>query len=142
MDYRELAEKWLKAETSLEEEQLLREHCDEPSSAEERAVGAIISHNTLQRKQSVEVKMRSSKPYWAVASALSACCIALILLFSLKGGTTPATLATEPNVYCYVNGQEITSESEARLYAQQVMNSMQSENLAQADILGNLFTLE
>lgn len=142
MDYRELAEKWLKAETSLEEEQQMREHCAEPSSAEERAVEAIISHNTLQRKKSVEIKTHSSKPYWAMVSALSACCVALILFFSLKGGTVPTTTATEPNVYCYINGQEIVSEGEARLYAQQVMSSMQSENLAQADILGNLFTLE
>lgn len=142
MDYRELAEKWLKAETSLEEEQQLREHCDKPSSAEERAVEAIINHNTLQRKKSVEVKMHSSKPYWAIASIATVCCIVLILTLKLNYEPIPTTKMSEQKVYCYINGKEITSEIDAKLYAQQVINSMKSENLAQADVLGNLFRLE
>ena len=53
MDYRELANKYLRAETSLEEEQLLRKHSAEVSSDDERAVGAIVSHNAAQREQGV-----------------------------------------------------------------------------------------
>lgn len=137
MDYRELANKYLRAETSLEEEQLLREHSTEASSDEERAV-AILSHNAAQREQGVNIRLRQKgSSVWSIASVLSLCVVAIALTITLRHSST-----AEPNIYCYVNGEAITSESQAQLYAQQVLSNIQSDELSNEDILGTLFTFE
>ena len=103
MDYRELANKYLRAETSLEEEQLLREHSAEASSDDERAVGAILSHNAAQREQGVNIRLRQkSSSVWSIASVLSLCVVAIALTITLRHSST-----AEPNIYCYVNGEAI-----------------------------------
>ena len=138
MDYRELANKYLRAETSLEEEQLLREYSTEASSDEERAVGAILSHNAAQREQGVSIRLRQrSSSVWSIASVLSLCVVAIALTITLRHSST-----AEPSIYCYVNGEAVTSESQAQLYAQQVLSNMESEELSNEDILGTLFTFE
>lgn len=137
MDYRELANKYLRAETSLEEEQLLREHSTEASSDEERAV-AILSHNAAQREQGVNIRLRQrSSSVWSIASVLSLGVVAIALTITLRHSST-----AEPNIYCYVNGEAVTSESQAQLYAQQVLSNIQSDELSNEDILGTLFTFE
>lgn len=138
MDYRELANKYLRAETSLEEEQLLREHSAEALSDDERAVGAILSHNAAQREQGVNIRLRQkSSSVWSIASVLSLCVVVIALTITLRHSST-----AEPNIYCYVNGEAVTSESQAQLYAQQVLSNMESEELSNEDFFGTLFTFE
>lgn len=138
MDYRELANKYLRAETSLEEEELLREHSTEASSDAERAVGTILSHNAAQREQGVNIRLRQrGSSVWSIASVLSLGVVAIALTITLRHSST-----AEPNIYCYVNGEAITSESQAQLYAQQALSNIQSDELSNEDILGTLFTFE
>lgn len=138
MDYKQLAEKWLRAETSLEEEQQLREHPSLSPTDEERAIEAIISHNTTQRRQGVRIRLRRKRSaVWSVASVLSLCIIAIALTITLRHNS-----AIEPNIYCYVNGEAVTSESQAKLYARQVLSNMESEELSNEDFFGTLFTFE
>lgn len=140
MDYNKLAEKWLRAETSLEEEKMLREHKADEEKVEERAISAYINHNQELRRQSVEITTHRSRPYWAMTSAIGVCIIALMVALGVHHNTT--TVTEQTNVYCYINGEEITSEQEAHYYAQQVMHSFENEAFAEADFLGSLFTLK
>ena len=129
---------YLRAETSLEEEELLREHSTEASSDAERAVGTILSHNAAQREQGVNIRLRQrGSSVWSIASVLSLGVVAIALTITLRHSST-----AEPNIYCYVNGEAITSESQAQLYAQQVLSNIQSDELSNEDILGTLFTFE
>ena len=68
---------------------------------------------------------------------LSLCVVVIALTITLRHSST-----AEPNIYCYVNGEAVTSESQAQLYAQQVLSNIQSDELSNEDILGTLFTFE
>lgn len=142
MDYNKLAEKWLRAETTLEEEKQLREMGHMASTAEERAIEAIVSHNNTQREERIAIRTRSSKPYWAVASAVGVCVIVLCFTLLMRNDDTLVNSMPEMKTYCYVNGEKITSHEQAVYYAQQVMGNIESEDFSQVDILGSLLTLE
>lgn len=134
MDYKDLIERYWRAETTTAEEQLLREQLSSSASpsAEERAVRAMMRYAERQQ-QSVNIRLHHATPrYWQMALAAGLCSLAVILTIHF----------TQPTVYGYYNGEPITSLAEAQYHAERVFaNLAQAELPTEEELMQKLFLL-
>ena len=138
MDYKELTKRYLNAETSLEEEAMLRDLRAKSPEAEQRAVEAMIYLHKSERARTHSPKLKLHEPQtqrrWHLGIALAAC-VAMI------GG---AFHLSEPTIYGYYNGKPITSLAKAESLTQEMFSNM---TLAEADtetndIFNDLFLIK
>ena len=96
---------------------------------------AMRSYAEQCRSERVTVRLHEPKPSWRLSRvALAVAMVAIVV--------GVAWLA-RPEVYGYVNGEPIYSLEEAQLYAHQMFDNMEVEELQmQDDILESIFSLE
>lgn len=96
---------------------------------------AMRSYAEECRAERAEVRLHEPKPSWRLSRvALVVAMVALVVGVAWLG---------RPQVYGYVNGRTIYSLEEAQLYAHQMFDNMEVEELQmQDDILESIFSLE
>lgn len=128
-----LAERYLAAKTSIDEEQAFaRELGRIPPerlaalSPELTAAAAMLRDAERRRGDTVRINMRTaaSPLRMAAATALSAAAI-----------VTAALFMSRPTVYGYVNGAPVTSMAEARRYSEQMFSDLAEDMQPAADAI-------
>ncbi len=133
-----LCEQYLAGETSLSDEQVLRNalrHIDSKSiSPEMQAVKAMLEASEELQAERTFVRLHTpQKVSWRIKLAATAALVAAILI--------PVIYLSQPTVYGYYNGQPITSLAEAQAHAQDIFNNLAQAELPQMNSLENLFEL-
>lgn len=133
-----LCEQYLAGETSLSDEQVLRNalrHIDSESiSPEMQAVKAMLEASEELQAERTFVRLRTPlKASWRIKLAATVALVAAILI--------PVIYLSQPTVYGYYNGQPITSLAEAQAHAQDIFNNIAQAELPQANSLSELFEL-
>ena len=133
-----LCEQYLAGETSLSDEQVLRNalrHIDSKSiSPEMQAVKAMLEASEELQAERTFVRLHTpQKVSWRIKLAATAALVAAILI--------PVIYLSQPTVYGYYNGQPITSLAEAQAHAQDIFNNIAQAELPQANSLSELFEL-
>ena len=133
-----LCEQYLAGETSLSDEQVLRDalrHIDSESiSPEMQAVKAMLQAAEEHHTERTFVRLRTpQKASWRIKLAATVAVVAAILI--------PVIYMSQPTVYGYYNGQPITSLAEAEARAQDIFNNLAQAELPQVNSLENLFEL-
>lgn len=133
-----LCEQYLAGETSLSDEQVLRNalrHIDSKSiSPEMQAVKAMLEASEELQAERTFVRLHTpQKVSWRIKLAATAALVAAILI--------PVIYLSQPTVYGYYNGQPITSLAEAQAHAQDIFNNIAQAELPQMNSLENLFEL-
>ncbi len=132
MDYKELFRRYLNAETSLEEEALLRESSPAKADAEGRAIEAMIYHAKMQQEGSVAIKLHEPRRGWQMAMVLAASVVMLLGIFYL---TKPQT------IYGYYNGEPITSLAKAEQMTEEMFGNMLIAENGAESVLDDMFYL-
>lgn len=134
MDYKDLIERYWRAETSADEERELRKQLLQQSSLndEERAARAMLTHARAPQ-QSVNIQLRHSTPrYWQVAFTAGLCMLAVFITIKFNQTT----------VYGYHNGEPITTLAEAQYHADRIFaNLAQAELPSEEELIQKLFLL-
>ena len=133
-----LCEQYLAGETSLSDEQVLRNalrHIDSKSiSLEMQAVKAMLEVAEECHAERTFVRLHTQqKASWRIKLVATAAVVAAILI--------PVIYMSQPTVYGYYNGQPITSLAEAQAHAQDIFNNIAQAELPQANSLSELFEL-
>ena len=133
-----LCEQYLAGETSLSDEQVLRNalrHIDSKSiSPEMQAVKAMLEASEELQAERTFVRLHTpQKVSWRIKLAATAALVAAVLI--------PVIYMSQPTVYGYYNGQPITSLAEAQAHAQDIFNNIAQAELPQMNSLENLFEL-
>ena len=133
-----LCEQYLAGETSLSDEQVLRNalrHIDSKSiSPEMQAVKAMLEASEELQAERTFVRLHTpQKVSWRIKLAATAALVAAILI--------PVIYLSQPTVYGYYNGQPITSLAEAQAHAQDIFDNIALAELPQANSLSELFEL-
>ena len=133
-----LCEQYLAGETSLSDEQVLRNalrHIDSKSiSPEMQAVKAMLEASEELQAERTFVRLHTpQKVSWRIKLAATAALVAAILI--------PVIYLSQPTVYGYYNGEPITSLAEAEARAQDIFNNLAQAELPQMNSLENLFEL-
>ena len=133
-----LCEQYLAGETSLSDEQVLRNalrHIDSKSiSPEMQAVKAMLEVADERHAERTFVRLHTQqKASWRIKLVATAAVVAAILL--------PVIYMSQPTVYGYYNGQPITSLAEAQAHAQDIFDNIALAELPQANSLSELFEL-
>ena len=133
-----LCEQYLAGETSLSDEQVLRNalrHIDSKSiSPEMQAVKAMLEVADERHAERTFVRLRTpQKASWRIKLVATAAVVAAILI--------PVIYMSQPTVYGYYNGQPITSLAEAQAHAQDIFDNIALAELPQANSLSELFEL-
>lgn len=133
-----LCEQYLAGETSLSDEQVLRNalrHIDSKSiSPEMQAVKAMLeASEELQAERTFVRLYTPQKVSWRIKLATAVAVIAIMLI--------PIYKLSQPTVYGYYNGEPITSLAEAEAHAQDIFNNLAQAELPQMNSLENLFEL-
>jgi hypothetical protein len=133
-----LCEQYLAGETSLSDEQVLRNalrHIDSESiSPEMQAVKAMLEVADERHAERTFVRLHTpQKVSWRIKLATAAAVVAIILI--------PIYKLSQPTVYGYYNGEPITSLAEAEARAQDIFNNLAQAELPQMNSLENLFEL-
>lgn len=133
-----LCEQYLAGETSLSDEQVLRNalrHIDSKSiSPEMQAVKAMLEVADECHTERTFVRLHTpQKASWRIKLVATAAVVAAILI--------PVIYMSQPTVYGYYNGQPITSLAEAQAHAQDIFDNIALAKLPQANSLSELFEL-
>jgi hypothetical protein len=133
-----LCEQYLAGETSLSDEQVLRNalrHIDSESiSPKMQAVKAMLEVADERHTEHTFVRLHTpQKVSWRIKLATAAAVVAIILI--------PIYKLSQPTVYGYYNGEPITSLAEAEARAQDIFNNLAQAELPQMNSLENLFEL-
>ena len=133
-----LCEQYLAGETSLSDEQVLRNalrHIDSKSiSPEMQAVKAMLEVADERHAERTFVRLHTpQKASWRIKLVATAAVVAAILI--------PVIYMSQPTVYGYYNGQPITSLAEAQAHAQDIFDNIALAELPQANSLSELFEL-
>ena len=133
-----LCEQYLAGETSLSDEQVLRNalrHIDSKSiSPEMQAVKAMLEVADERHAERTFVRLHTPlKASWRIKLVATAAVVAAILI--------PVIYMSQPTVYGYYNGQPITSLAEAQAHAQDIFDNIALAELPQANSLSELFEL-
>ena len=133
-----LCEQYLAGETSLSDEQVLRNalrHIDSESiSPEMQAVKAMLEVADERHAERTFVRLHTpQRASWRIKLATAAAVIAIMLI--------PIYKLSQPTVYGYYNGEPITSLAEAEARAQDIFNNLAQAELPQMNSLENLFEL-
>lgn len=133
-----LCEQYLAGETSLSDEQVLRNalrHIDSESiSPEMQAVKAMLEVADERHAERTFVRLHTpQRVSWRIKLATAVAVVAIILI--------PIYKLTQPTVYGYYNGEPITSLAEAEARAQDIFNNLAQAELPQMNSLENLFEL-
>ena len=133
-----LCEQYLAGETSLSDEQVLRNalrHIDSESiSPEMQAVKAMLEVADERHAERNFVRLHTpQRVSWRIKLAAAVAVVAIILI--------PIYKLTQPTVYGYYNGEPITSLAEAEARAQDIFNNLAQAELPQMNSLENLFEL-
>ena len=133
-----LCEQYLAGETSLSDEQVLRNalrHIDSESiSPEMQAVKAMLEVADERHAERTFVRLHTpQRVSWRIKLAAAVAVVAIILI--------PIYKLTQPTVYGYYNGEPITSLAEAEARAQDIFNNLAQAELPQMNSLENLFEL-
>ena len=133
-----LCEQYLAGETSLSDEQVLRNalrHIDSKSiSPEMQAVKAMLETSEELQAERTFIRLRTPlKASWRIKLASAVAVVAIILI--------PIYKLSQPTVYGYYNGEPITSLAEAQAHAQDIFNNIAQAELPQMNSLENLFEL-
>lgn len=96
---------------------------------------AMRSYAEECRAEQAEVRLHEQQPSWRLSRvAMAVAMVAIVVGVAWLG---------RPQVYGYVNGRTIYSLEEAQLYAHQMFDNMEVEELQmQDDILESIFSLE
>ena len=137
MDYRELTKRYLNAETSLEEEALLKTHRAEGAEAEQRAIEAMIYLHQSEREKAHNVEIRLHEPQsqsrWQIVLATAVASVALIW---------GAFHLSQPTVYGYYNGEPITSFAQAESLTHEMFSNMTLAEAETENIFNDLFLIK
>lgn len=96
---------------------------------------AMRSYAEQCRSERAKVRLHEPKPSWRFARVAMAVAMVAIVV--------GVAWLSRPEVYGYVNGEPIYSLEEAQLYAHQMFDNMEVEELQmQDDILESIFSLE
>ena len=137
MDYKELTKRYLNAETSLEEEAMLKAHRTDSAEAEQRAVEAMIYLHQKERIQPLEVKVKLHEPQtqsrWQIIFATAVASVALLWGVSLLN---------EPTIYGYYNGEPITSLAKAESLTHEMFSNMTLAEAETENIFNDLFLIQ
>ena len=140
----QLTERWLDGATTDAEErelQSLVEECGAALPARlEWLADTFEGYRALAEERNPQPVKRSQHAHRAPLITLKR-----IATWSLAAAAVVVAIigfSIDHEPYCYVNGEAVTSESQAQLYAQQVLSNIQSDELSNEDILGTLFTFE
>ena len=133
-----LCEQYLAGETSLSDEQVLRNalrHIDSESiSPEMQAVKAMLEVADERHTERTFVRLHTpQRVSWRIKLATAIAVVAIILI--------PIYKLSQPTVYGYYNGEPITSLAEAEARAQDIFNNLAQAELPQMNSLENLFEL-
>ena len=133
-----LCERYLAGETSLSDEQVLRNalrHIDSESiSPEMQAVKAMLEVADERHAERTFVRLHTpQRVSWRIKLATAVAVVAIILI--------PIYKLSQPTVYGYYNGEPITSLAEAEARAQDIFNNLAQAELPQMNSLENLFEL-
>jgi hypothetical protein len=133
-----LCEQYLAGETSLSDEQVLRNalrHIDSESiSPEMQAVKAMLEVADERHAERTFVRLHTpQRVSWRIKLATAVAVVAIILI--------PIYKLSQPTVYGYYNGEPITSLAEAEARAQDIFNNLAQAELPQMNSLENLFEL-
>lgn len=133
-----LCEQYLAGETSLSDEQVLRNalrHIDSESiSPEMQAVKAMLEVADERHAERTFVRLHTpQRVSWRIKLAAAVAVVAIILI--------PIYKLSQPTVYGYYNGEPITSLAEAEARAQDIFNNLAQAELPQMNSLENLFEL-
>ena len=133
-----LCEQYLAGETSLSDEQVLRNalrHIDSESiSPEMQAVKAMLQVADVRHAERTFVRLHTpQRVSWRIKLATAVAVVAIILI--------PIYKLSQPTVYGYYNGEPITSLAEAEARAQDIFNNLAQAELPQMNSLENLFEL-
>ena len=117
MDYNELLKRYLDAAETPADKELLSAmlHQNDQPDAEQRALLAIEEYTRNQSQVTTDVKLHTTINWrWQIAAAMACCAIVVGVAFHLS----------RPTVYCYYNGQPITSLAEAQSHAVRSISEM------------------
>ena len=133
-----LCEQYLAGETSLSDEQVLRNalrHIDSKSiSPEMQAVKAMLEVADERHAERTFIRLHTpQRVSWRIKLATAVAVVAIILI--------PIYKLSQPTVYGYYNGEPITSLAEAEARAQDIFNNLAQAELTQMNTLENLFEL-
>ena len=133
-----LCEQYLAGETSLSDEQVLRNalrHIDSESiSPEMQAVKAMLEVADERHAERTFVRLHTpQRVSWRIKLAAAVAVVAIVLI--------PIYKLSQPTVYGYYNGEPITSLAEAEARAQDIFNNLAQAELPQMNSLENLFEL-
>ena len=133
-----LCEQYLAGETSLSDEQVLRNalrHIDSESiSPEMQAVKAMLEVADERHAERTFIRLHTpQRVSWRIKLATAVAVVAIILI--------PIYKLSQPTVYGYYNGEPITSLAEAEARAQDIFNNLAQAELPQMNSLENLFEL-
>lgn len=139
MDYNDILRRYYEGETTLDEEQALRDYLMQSDysslTKEERATLQIMNYAVSKAECKVAIHThRSSRPIWKYTLATAACLLVVAGIIKLS----------QPTIYGYYNGKPITTIEEAEFYSRQLFDELAvtDHNLHNKDLLKDMFKLE